>query len=71
MATHGARSDQMNRARVMLVSIIFLVVAASGVFAFAAVVVGLALASLVWSFGRDVLWLWRHARVSVGGSRHV
>jgi phosphatidylglycerophosphate synthase len=50
---------------------IFLVVAASGVIPFAAVVVGLALASLVWSFGRDVLWLWRHARVSVGGSRHV
>ncbi|NKE62005.1 CDP-alcohol phosphatidyltransferase family protein [Lentzea sp. PSKA42] len=50
---------------------IFLVVAASGVIPFAAVVVGLALASLVWSFGRDVRWLWRNAGVSVGGSRHV
>ncbi|WP_112265485.1 CDP-alcohol phosphatidyltransferase family protein [Lentzea terrae] len=50
---------------------IFLVVAASGVIPFAAVLVGLALASLVWSFGRDVRWLWRHAGVSVGGSRHV
>ena len=34
MATHGARSDQMNRARVMLVSIIFLVVAAVGISVF-------------------------------------
>ncbi|MEV6237933.1 CDP-alcohol phosphatidyltransferase family protein [Lentzea sp. NPDC051838] len=50
---------------------IFLVVAASGLLPFAAVLVGLALASLVWSFGRDVLWLWRQASVSVGGSRHV
>ena len=37
---------------------IFLVVAASGLLPFAGVLVGLALASLVWSFGRDVLWLW-------------
>ncbi|MDX8032887.1 CDP-alcohol phosphatidyltransferase family protein [Lentzea sp. BCCO 10_0856] len=50
---------------------IFLVVAASGLLPFATVLVGLALASLVWSFGRDVLWLWREASVSVGGSRHV
>ncbi|WP_313888005.1 CDP-alcohol phosphatidyltransferase family protein [Lentzea alba] len=50
---------------------IFLVVAASGLLPFAAVLVGLALASLMWSFGRDVLWLWRHAGVSVGGSGHV
>ncbi|ANZ35815.1 CDP-alcohol phosphatidyltransferase [Lentzea guizhouensis] len=50
---------------------IFLVVAASGVIPFAAVVVGLALASLVWSFGRDVLWLRRNAVVAVGGSRHA
>jgi len=50
---------------------IFLVVAASGLLPFAGVLVGLALASLVWSFGRDVLWLGRNARVSVGGSRHV
>jgi phosphatidylglycerophosphate synthase len=50
---------------------IFLVVAASGLLPFAVVLVGLALASLVWSFGRDVLWLWRHAGVPVGGSAHV
>ena len=50
---------------------IFLVVAASGLLPFAAVLVGLALASLVWSFGRDVLWLWRHAGVRAGESAHV
>ncbi|GLY48746.1 CDP-alcohol phosphatidyltransferase family protein [Lentzea sp. NBRC 102530] len=50
---------------------IFLVVAASGLLPFAGVLVGLALASLVWSFGRDVLWLYNNAPVSVGGSRHV
>ncbi|GGN16167.1 membrane protein [Lentzea pudingi] len=50
---------------------IFLVVAASGLLPFAAVLVGLALASLVWSFGRDVLWLWNNAGVPVGESRHV
>lgn len=50
---------------------IFLVVAASGLLPFAGVLVGLALASLVWSFGRDVWWLGRNAAVSVGGSRHV
>ncbi|MGA5321296.1 CDP-alcohol phosphatidyltransferase family protein [Streptomyces seoulensis] len=27
-------------------------------------VVLLALGSLVWSFGRDVVWLWRHGRIS-------
>ncbi|MFD4675550.1 CDP-alcohol phosphatidyltransferase family protein [Lentzea sp. NPDC058450] len=50
---------------------IFLVVAASGLLPFAGVLVGLALASLVWSFGRDVLWLYNNAPVSVGESRHV
>lgn len=50
---------------------IFLVVAASGVVPFGGVLVGLALASLVWSFGRDVLWLLHNARASVGGSDHV
>ncbi|MFI6097980.1 CDP-alcohol phosphatidyltransferase family protein [Lentzea sp. NPDC051213] len=50
---------------------IFLVVAASAILPFAVALVGLALASLVWSFGRDVLWLWRNAGVPVGGSRHV
>ena len=50
---------------------IVLVVAASGVVPFAAVLVGLALASLVWSFGRDVLSLWRDAGAQVAGSGHV
>ena len=31
----------------------------SGIVPFAAVFVGLALALLVWSFGRDIAWLWR------------
>jgi hypothetical protein len=39
---------------------VVLVAAASGVVPFAGVLVGLALASLVWSFGRDVFWLWRN-----------
>ncbi len=50
---------------------IFLVVAASGLFPFAPVLIALALASLVWSFGRDVLWLWNNAAVQVRESRHV
>ncbi|MGW4213040.1 CDP-alcohol phosphatidyltransferase family protein [Lentzea sp. NPDC004789] len=59
------------RKTVAAVQGVFLVVAASGLLPFAAVLAGLALASLVWSFGRDVLWLWRHASVAVGGSGHV
>jgi hypothetical protein len=27
---------------------------------YAEVLVGLALAALVWSFGRDIAWLWRN-----------
>ncbi|HUQ60479.1 CDP-alcohol phosphatidyltransferase family protein [Lentzea sp.] len=50
---------------------IILVVAASGLLPFAGVLVGLALASLVWSFGRDVLWLWNNAAVRVRESRHA
>jgi phosphatidylglycerophosphate synthase len=50
---------------------IFLVVAASGLLPHAGVLVGLALASLVWSFGRDVLWLWNNAAVPVEESRHA
>jgi hypothetical protein len=42
---------------------IALVVAASQalLLPLAVLVVASALASLVWSFGRDVVWLWRHA----------
>jgi phosphatidylglycerophosphate synthase len=43
---------------------VVLVVASSGALPAADVVVGVALALLVWSFGRDVVWLW-HARTPV------
>ncbi|MBD0843749.1 MULTISPECIES: CDP-alcohol phosphatidyltransferase family protein [unclassified Streptomyces] len=44
---------------------VFLLLAASGLLPYAAQlgVVATALAALVWSFGRDVLWLWRTSRV--------
>ncbi|SDH84570.1 CDP-alcohol phosphatidyltransferase [Actinokineospora alba] len=41
---------------------ITLVVAASGVVPYSAVLVGLALVTLGWSFGRDIVGLWRRAR---------
>ncbi|MEV0679138.1 CDP-alcohol phosphatidyltransferase family protein [Actinosynnema sp. NPDC050436] len=45
---------------------VLLVVAASGLVPFAGVLVGSALAALVWSFGRDVVGLWRNrGRVAV------
>ncbi len=56
---------------------VLLVVAASGVVPFGVVpfrtvLVGLALAALVWSFGRDVLGLWRNRNpVSVKGYSRV
>lgn len=48
---------------------IVLAVAASGLlpYPFAAGLVGLSLASLVWSFGRDVIWLWQ-SRPGYAGS---
>ncbi|MEV1116300.1 CDP-alcohol phosphatidyltransferase family protein [Actinosynnema sp. NPDC049800] len=49
---------------------IALVVAASGQLPYPDVLVGLALASLVWSFGRDIAWLWRNAPASVEGVSH-
>jgi phosphatidylglycerophosphate synthase len=48
------------RKTVAAVQGVVLVVAASGVVPFAGVLVGLALAALVWSFGRDIAWLWRN-----------
>jgi hypothetical protein len=50
----------MARKTVAAVQGVALLVAASGLLPYAAgaAVVGCALASLVWSFGRDVLWLW-------------
>jgi phosphatidylglycerophosphate synthase len=50
---------------------ITLVVAASGVVPYTAVLVGLALVTLGWSFGRDILWLWRDAPSLVEGCAHV
>jgi phosphatidylglycerophosphate synthase len=47
---------------------IILVVAAAGVLPrpVTTVLVGLALTLLVWSFGRDIVWLWRNRRESAG-----
>ncbi|GII58675.1 membrane protein [Planotetraspora thailandica] len=58
----GSLPPSFARKTVAAVQGIVLVVAASGVlpYAIAAAAVGLALASLVWSFGRDVVWLWRN-----------
>ncbi|MEV6174469.1 CDP-alcohol phosphatidyltransferase family protein [Streptomyces sp. NPDC051954] len=44
---------------------VFLLTGASGLLPYAATfgVVALALGLLVWSFGRDVLWLWRTSRI--------
>ncbi|PRY35143.1 CDP-alcohol phosphatidyltransferase family protein [Umezawaea tangerina] len=39
---------------------VFLVVAASGLLPRAEIVVGVALATLLWSFGRDTAWLYRN-----------
>lgn len=45
---------------------VLLLAAASGVFPHAAALVlaGIALATLSWSFGRDIWWLWRHRTAS-------
>ncbi|MGX1134498.1 phosphatidylglycerophosphate synthase [Streptomyces glaucescens] len=53
------------RKAVAAVQGVFLLVAASGVLPVMADagVVAVALALLLWSFGRDVLWLWRQSRV--------
>jgi phosphatidylglycerophosphate synthase len=62
----------MARKTVAAVQGIALVVASAPVVPrpLAFVVVGLALAALVWSFGRDVLWLWRR-RVPLGAPNLV
>jgi phosphatidylglycerophosphate synthase len=44
---------------------VVLVAVSSGVVPYAGVLVGLALALLAWSFGRDVAWLWRTRPVEV------
>ncbi|MEU7531888.1 CDP-alcohol phosphatidyltransferase family protein [Saccharothrix sp. NPDC042600] len=50
---------------------VLLVVAAAGVVPFAWALVALALAALVWSFGRDVRWLWRNRVRAVVGAAPV
>jgi phosphatidylglycerophosphate synthase len=60
------------RKTVAAVQGIVLVVAASNLVPYSAVLVGLALASLVWSFGRDIGWLWRNRVVTrMEGITHV
>ena len=54
---------------------VILVAASSGLVPGAVFLLGLALAALLWSFGRDIAWLWRNAPVpvpvSLKGCRHV
>jgi len=52
------------RKTVAAVQGVLLVVAASGLVPFAQYLVGFALATLVWSFGRDTAWLFRHRVVT-------
>ncbi|WP_367131805.1 CDP-alcohol phosphatidyltransferase family protein [Saccharothrix sp. HUAS TT1] len=67
----GALPPSYARKVVAAVQGIALVVAASGLVPHSEVVVGLALASLVWSFGRDIVRLWRGAAISVEGVENV
>nr|WP_307868503.1 CDP-alcohol phosphatidyltransferase family protein [Umezawaea beigongshangensis] len=59
------------RKTVAAVQGVVLVVAASGIVPGSTALVALALGTLVWSFGRDVLWLWRNGAAVVTGCRHV
>jgi phosphatidylglycerophosphate synthase len=58
----GALPPSFARKTVAAAQGVLLVVASSGLLPTdgSVAVVGLALASLVWSFGRDVIWLWRN-----------
>ncbi|GAB2917277.1 MULTISPECIES: CDP-alcohol phosphatidyltransferase family protein [Streptomyces] len=59
---NGSLPHSMARKTVAAIQGVFLLVAASGLLPYAAnlVVVAVALGSLVWSFGRDVAWLYRN-----------
>ncbi|XVS65595.1 CDP-alcohol phosphatidyltransferase family protein [Actinosynnema sp. CA-299493] len=57
----GALPPSYARKAVAAVQGVALVIAASGLPPHPEVLVGLALASLLWSFGRDIIWLWRKA----------
>lgn len=67
----GALPPSHARKVVAAVQGIALVVAASGLVPHSGVLVGLALLALIWSFGRDIAWLWRDAAVPVEGVSHV
>lgn len=72
----GALPHSMARKTVAALQGVVLVVAAAGILprASAAAAVAVALGLLVWSFGRDVGWLWRvrdRTGAAVGGARRV
>ncbi|MEU4743339.1 CDP-alcohol phosphatidyltransferase family protein [Actinosynnema sp. NPDC023658] len=67
----GALPPSYARKVVAAVQGIALVVAASGLVPHVGVLVGLALASLLWSFGRDVVWLCRNAPAPAEGMGDV
>ncbi|MCE6993342.1 CDP-alcohol phosphatidyltransferase family protein [Saccharothrix sp. S26] len=66
----GALPPSQARKVVAAVQGIALVVATSDLPPHPTVLVGLALASLTWSFGRDVAWLWRTAPTAPEGVGH-
>jgi hypothetical protein len=71
----GALPHSMARKTVAALQGVVLVVAGAGILprASAAAAVAVALGLLVWSFGRDVGWLWRvreRAGAADGGARH-
>ncbi|MFE9746346.1 CDP-alcohol phosphatidyltransferase family protein [Saccharothrix saharensis] len=63
----GALPPSRARKVVAAVQGVTLVFAASGLAPHPTVLVGLALSSLLWSFGRDIAWLWRNAPAPVEG----
>ncbi|WP_406334585.1 CDP-alcohol phosphatidyltransferase family protein [Streptomyces sp. NBC_00203] len=70
---NGALPPSMARKTVAALQGIVLLVAGAGILPREATAgaVLLALASLVWSFGRDIAWLWRHGGRRVGGGEPV
>jgi phosphatidylglycerophosphate synthase len=68
---NGELPSSMARKTVAALQGIALLVAASSLLPEVAnvAVVAVALASLVWSFGRDVLWLWSVRNVGLGAER--
>ncbi|MFG2452608.1 CDP-alcohol phosphatidyltransferase family protein [Streptomyces sp. M41(2017)] len=59
---NGALPPSMARKTVAALQGVVLLVAGAGILPYGvtAAAVALALGSLVWSFGRDIVWLWRH-----------